>query len=133
LSQELTRYLWIGFGSALGGMARYGVYGLMVRVAGDTFPWGTLTVNVAGSLFIGWFAALSAPEGRWFVPVVARQFVMVGVCGGFTTFSSFSLETLRLLNDGQFAKALANIGASLPLCLVGVWLGYAIGTAMNER
>lgn len=127
MNETAFRYLWIGLGSALGGMARYWTYCLIARAAGGTFPWGTLMVNVVGSTFIGWFAALTAPEGRWLVPVAARQFVMVGICGGFTTFSSFSLETLRLVNDGEWGKAVFNAAASLVLCLAGVWLGWTIG------
>lgn len=126
-------YLWIGLGSGLGGAARYAATGVIARLLGATFPWGTLAVNVAGSAVIGWLAAMTTPEGRVLAPPAARQFLMVGLCGGFTTFSTFSLETLRLLHDGQFAKALANVGASLLLCLAGVWLGYALGTAVNER
>jgi CrcB protein len=129
----LLTWFWVGLGSGLGGMARYATYGLVARLWGATFPWGTLAVNVTGSFVIGWLAAITAPEGRFLAPVAARQFLMAGVCGGFTTFSTFSLETLRLLNGGELAKALANIGASLLLCLAGVWSGYALGAAMNDR
>jgi CrcB protein len=133
MPDSAIRYLLIGLGSALGGMARYWCGGAMARALGETFPWGTFVVNVAGCAFIGWFAGATAPEGRLLVPPLARQFVMVGVCGGFTTFSSFGIETLRLAGDGQYAKAAANIAGSLVLCLAGVWLGYEVGSNWSER
>jgi CrcB protein len=129
----MIAYLWIAAGSALGGMARYLCSGLAARILGDTFPWGTLIVNVVGCAFIGLFATLTGPDGRLLVATPARQFVMVGVCGGFTTFSSFSLETLSLARDGQWTRVAWNAGGSLLLCLLGVWLGYAAANAINQR
>lgn len=126
-------YLWIAIGSAMGGMARYWCYGFMARAIGETFPWGTLAVNVIGCSFIGLFASLTGPEGRYLVQPSTRMFVMTGFCGGYTTFSTFSLETLNLAREGEWLKAAANITASLVLCLVGVWLGHAIATTWNER
>jgi len=124
--------LWIAVGCALGGVARYWVSGFVARAVGETFPWGTLSVNAAGSLLIGLFAALSGPDGRWLLSTPARQFAMLGVFGGFTTFSSFSLQTLNLVQDGEWAAAAGNIGLSLLLCLTGVWLGHALGLAVNR-
>jgi len=126
-------YLWIALGSALGGAARYWCYGLMARMLGETFPWGTLAVNVIGCSFIGVFATLTGPEGRWLAPSSLRMFVMTGVCGGFTTFSTFGLETLYLARDGQWLKAAVNVLASLLFCLMGVWIGHLMATALNER
>jgi CrcB protein len=126
-------YLWIGLGSALGGMGRYSFPALAARWIGETFPWGTLWVNVLGSFFIGLFATLVSPEDRLFVPASARQLVMVGRCGGFTTFSTLSLETLNLARDGQWIKAAGNILGTFLLCLVGVWGGHALATLLNER
>jgi CrcB protein len=80
-------------------MARYWCAGAMARALGETFPWGTLVVNAGGCAFIGWFAGVTAPEGRLLAPPLARQFVVVGVGGGFTTFSSFGIRTLRLSED----------------------------------
>jgi CrcB protein len=125
-------YLWIAIGSALGGAARYALGGAIARGTGSTFPWGTLAVNVIGCAFIGWFAAFTGPEGRLLVSTRTRQFVMVGICGGFTTFSSFSLETLNLLREGQSGRAAANIGLSIVLCMMGVWLGSGVAQAMNK-
>ena len=96
----MLAYVLIAIGSALGGMARYWCTGVMARLIGETFPWGTLFVNVLGSLIIGIFATLTAPDGRMFVDQTIRQFVMIGFLGGYTTFSSFSLQTLNLVNDG---------------------------------
>lgn len=125
-------YLWIGLGSALGGMARYWCSAFVPRLLGTTFPWGTFTVNVIGCGFIGFFAALTNPEGRWLVAPLPRQFVMVGICGGFTTFSSFSLETLNLARDGEWLRAGANVAGSVVCCLAGVWLGHVLASSLNR-
>jgi fluoride exporter len=85
-------YVWVAVGSALGGMARYWCSGFAARLIGEWFPWGTLIVNVSGSFVIGAFAALSAAEGPFLISPEQRIFVMVGLCGGYTTFSSFSLK-----------------------------------------
>ena len=129
----MSAYLWIAAGSALGGMARYFCTGLAARFIGDTFPWGTMLVNIVGCTFIGLFATFTGPDGRFLVAPTVRQFVMVGICGGFTTFSSFSLETLNLARDGQWVKVGANVLGSVLFCLLGVWLGHAAATALNER
>jgi CrcB protein len=126
-------YLWIALGSAIGGAARYWSYGISARLFGETFPWGTLAVNVIGSAFIGFFATLTSPDGRLLVPSSTRQFVMAGFCGGFTTFSTFSLETLNLARDGEWGRVLGNVLGTVILCLAGVWCGYALATALNER
>ena len=125
-------YLWVGLGSALGGMARYGCSGLAARYIGATFPWGTLIVNVSGSVVIGFLATLTLADGRLLISPDARAFLMIGVCGGFTTFSSLSLETLNLARDGEWLWASANVVLSVVLCLVAVWLGH-IGAAALGR
>jgi fluoride exporter len=88
-------------------------------------------VNVSGCCFIGLFAALTAPEGRLMAPVSLRLFVMIGICGGYTTLSSFSLETLNLARDHDLGRAAANVMLSMVLCLSGVWLGNALGQGLN--
>jgi len=98
---------------------------------GQTFPLGTLVINVLGSFVIGFFATLTGPDGRYLVPGDIRQFVMVGICGGYTTFSSFSLQTLTLLQDGEVMRAGLNVGASVVLCLISVWLGYVAAASLN--
>ena len=113
-------------------MARYALQGLAARQLGATFPWGTLIVNVLGCAFIGWFATMTAPEGRMLVGTTARQFVMVGICGGFTTFSSFSLETLNLFRAGEPVRAAYYVLASVIVWLAGVWMGSAAALEMSR-
>ncbi len=125
-------YLWIALGSALGGAGRYWCSGVIARNIGETFPWGTLTVNVVGSLLIGFLATVSEPDGRLLMSTTLRQFFMIGVFGGFTTFSSFSLQALNLVRDGQWVPASLYILGSVALCLVGVWLGHGLGIAINR-
>jgi CrcB protein len=124
--------LWVMIGSALGGGARYWCSGFIARTIGETFPWGTLTVNAMGSLIIGLIAALTGPDGRLLMGTEARQFIMMGVLGGFTTFSSFSLQTLTLAQDGEWTRAGLNVVGSVVVCLVAVWAGWALGTAINR-
>jgi fluoride exporter len=124
-------YFWIAVGSALGGMARYWCTGFAARVLGETFPWGTLLVNITGSLIIRFFATLTGPDGRIFASSTVRQFVMIGPCGGYTTFSSFSLQTLKLANDGEWLQAGGNIIGSVVLCLLAVWLGHILAVSIN--
>jgi CrcB protein len=124
-------YLWIAIGGALGSVGRFWFSGVVGRQFGETFPWGTLLVNVFGSFVIGLLAALAEPGGRRFIGPTGRQFLMYGVCGGYTTFSSFSLQTLELMRDGDWFKAGANVAGSMVLCLVAVWLGYALGAGFN--
>ena len=128
----LQIYLLVGLGGALGSVGRYAVSGLVATGFGETFPWGTLVVNVVGSFVIGFFATLTAPDGRLFVGAGTRQFVMTGICGGFTTFSSFSLNTLNLINDGEWLYAGGNIAGSVTLCLISVWLGSISAAALNQ-
>jgi fluoride exporter len=123
---------WIFLGSGLGGVLRFLCSGLIARAFGETFPWGTLLVNVTGSFLIGLFAVVTGPDGRLLVVSTARQSVMVGIFGGYTTFSSFSLQTLNLARDGQWGLVAVNIILSLVLCLGGVWLGFAAGVAVNR-
>ncbi len=127
----MQSYLWIAIGSALGGMARFWCSGLVARWFGETFPWGTLIVNVSGSFVIGFFATLTGPDGRVFASSLTRQFVMIGICGGYTTFSSFSLQTLNQMNDGEWLYAAGNIVLSVVLCLLAVWAGYLAANGLN--
>jgi CrcB protein len=124
-------YLWIAIGSALGGIARFWCSGVVARLFGETFPWGTLFVNVTGSLLIGFFATLTGPDGRIFAGSTMRQFVMFGLLGGFTTFSSFSLQTLNLVQDGELLQAGGNVVGSVLVCLLAVWLGHVLALSIN--
>lgn len=124
----LLHMLLASFGSALGGIARYGLSGWVARRWGERFPAGTLAVNVAGAFAIGlvaflpWEEILSAP-----LVESARAFLMAGILGGFTTVSSFSLQTLVLLQEGEGRKAAGNIVLSVVLCLVAVAAGVICG------
>src|ERR1700756_236965 len=124
--RTMGMYLLIALGGALGTTGRYFLSGTAARLVGETFPWGTLIINVTGSFAIGFFAVLTGPDGRYYVNSAGRQFFMTGICGGYTTFSSFSLQTLNLLNDGQTLYAGGYIVLSVVLCLIGVWLGVTL-------
>jgi CrcB protein len=124
-------YIWVAIGGALGTVARFWCSGVAARLIGETFPWGTLIVNIVGSFIIGFAATALGPDGRMFVGTTARQFVMVGFCGGYTTFSSFSLQTLNLLNDGEWLYAVSNVGLSVALCFIAVWAGHVFAMNLN--
>ena len=125
-------YLLIAFGGAIGSVSRFWLSGLIGSRIGETFPWGTLWVNVTGCIVIGFIATLTGPEGRIFASSDSRQFLMTGICGGYTTFSSFGLQTMNLVRDGDWLPAAGNILASVILCLVGVWLGHIGATYLNQ-
>jgi crcB protein len=125
-------YSLVALGGAIGSVARFWCSGLVANALGQTFPWGTLVVNVAGSLVIGFTATLTGPDGRMFVPSDVRTFIMVGVCGGYTTFSSFSLQTLALMQDGEWFQAGGNVVLSVALCMVSVWLGHVLAASINQ-
>jgi fluoride exporter len=120
----MLTYFLVALGGAIGSVARLWLSVCVATLTGLTFPWGTIIINVLGSLIIGFFATLTGPDGRIAVPLNARAFVMVGLCGGFTTFSAFSLQTLDLARDGRLLQAGANIVLSLVLCLAAVVLGH---------
>lgn len=122
---------WIFVGGGLGSLGRLWFSGWIANTVGQTFPWGTLIVNVSGSFVIGLFSTLTGPQGRWAASPAFRQFFMLGICGGYTTFSSFSLQTLMLAEDGEWFKAGGNCVLSLGLCLFGVWLGHIVALEMN--
>jgi CrcB protein len=131
ITAAMGMYLVVALGGALGTTGRYFISGVAARLIGETFPWGTLIINVTGSFIIGFFAALTGPDGRLYVGSSGRQFFMTGICGGYTTFSSFSLQTLNLVNDGEWFRAGANMGLSVVLCLVAVWAGFLLANMIN--
>ena len=128
----MLEYLLIALGGALGSVTRYWVSGAVGQRFGEFFPYGTLVVNVTGSLLIGFFATLTAPDGRFLAQPGLRVFVMYGICGGYTTFSSFSLQTLNLARDGEWLAAGGNAVFSVATCLFAVWLGHALALMLNK-
>ncbi len=122
----MSIYLWVALGSALGGMARYGCSTVAARLIPGAFPWGTLFVNVVGSGLIGLFAAFAGTD-HWLGRETVAVFLMVGVCGGYTTFSAVSLQAVELTRAGHGARVAVYIVASVLLCLVATVLGFAIG------
>jgi len=125
--QNLMPYAWVALGGAIGSVARAWVSTAVTTALGGVFPWATLGINILGSAVIGWFAVVGAPDGRFMATDNARAFVMAGLCGGFTTFSAFSLQTLQLIQADATGQALAYVAASVALCLLGVWLGTLLG------
>ena len=128
----MLAYLWVAIGGAVGSMGRFWIFQVVTNRYGGVFPLGTLVINVTGSFLIGIFAALNEPDGHMGASPTFRQFFMVGICGGYTTFSSFSLETLRQVQAGNMLYAGGNVVLSVVLCLIGVWLGYMVGALINS-
>lgn len=129
----IVTYLWLALGGAIGTVARFWLDGFVSGYFGKTFPLGILIINVTGSFLIGLLYALIGPEGVRMVSPVVRTFFMVGICGGYTTFSSFSLNTLNLAREGQWFYAGANVVLSVVLCLLGVWLGFLLGASFKPK
>jgi len=123
--------IMVALGGAIGSVARYWLALLMLPLSRD-LPWGTIAINIIGSFAISFFGTLTLDHGRFAVPEIWRLAFMVGVCGGFTTFSSFSLQTLDLLRAGQPGKAVLNIGISVIVCLIAVWLGFLAAQQINS-
>ncbi len=127
----MTLYLLIALGGALGSMARYWLSTLIDTQAGSAFPWGTFCVNVSGCIAIGFLATWTGPVSRHFTHET-RLFFMTGICGGFTTFSAFSLQTLNLIREGDSLRAGAYVISSVVLCLAGVWLGHLLAAPFTR-
>jgi CrcB protein len=119
-----TATFWVAVGGALGSVARYWMAVAVARMAGDAFPWGTLLINITGSFVIAYFGTMTSPGGARPASIEMRLFVMVGLCGGYTTFSAFSMQTIELLRGGEAGRAIAYIIASVALCLTGTVLGF---------
>jgi fluoride exporter len=121
-------YLWVALGGALGSVARYWMTNAVAALTGPRFPWGTIAINVIGSFIIGFVAFLTTPVGRVSISFDVRAFILVGICGGYTTFSAFSLQTLELMRAGHWLEAGGNILLSVVACVFAVWAGYVLGT-----
>jgi CrcB protein len=128
----LASSIAVALGGALGSLGRYWIAELFAALGIMAFPWATLFANVTGSFLIGVITTLTGPDGRLLVAPELRQFWMVGVCGGYTTFSSFSLQTLTLAQGGEWARAGLNVVLSVVLCLLAVWLGHLAAAALNR-
>ena len=129
---SFTNCLWVMAGGALGTLLRYVVSVLALPISGQ-LPWGTIIINVTGSMLIGFFGTLTLAGGRYPVSDTLRLFVMIGICGGYTTFSSFSLQTLDLMRDGHYLRAGFNVLGSVALCLLAVFIGYAMAATINAK
>ncbi|MCZ8546402.1 fluoride efflux transporter CrcB [Mesorhizobium qingshengii] len=125
-------YLAVSAGAVIGSVLRALASIGALAWLGPGFPWGTLFVNVLGSFVIGFYATLTGPDGRVLAGTRWRQFVMTGICGGFTTFSTFSLETFRLFQGGHWPMAGLNVGVSIVTWLVAVWLGHMVASRLNR-
>lgn len=125
-------YFYVAAGGALGSVLRFWVANAVARRFGEALPWGTIAVNVSGSFLIGLIAGCAHPGSR-FANESFRQFFVAGLCGGYTTFSAFSLQTFDLARTGNWLAAGGNVFVSVALCLVGVWLGHLIGAALGSR
>src|ERR1700685_674000 len=121
--------MWFTLGSVLGGTARFWLSGFVARRVGETFPWGTVVVNVSGAFLLGILAASAASHGV-FAALRPWQFAAIGILGTYTTVSSFSLQTLALARHGAMMRAAGNMVLSLSLCLVAVAGGFAAGLAV---
>jgi len=126
-------YILVMIGGALGTGARFWVSGFVAEHGSKLFPLGTLIVNITGSFAIGFFAAFVDPEGSWLIPPRVGELFTIGVCGGYTTFSSFSIQTLDLVRDGDWLKAGLNTALSFVCCLAAVWLGRFLGLGILPK
>ena len=126
----MIKYLLLATGGAIGTILRYSMSGLTYRMVNSVFPWGTIVVNLTGSFAIGLLWGFFEIQN---ISSNMRNFIFIGILGGFTTFSTFSVETLSLALDRQYLKAAVNIAASVSTCLVGVWGGHVLASAVNQR
>lgn len=123
----MLNYLYVAVGGAFGSVLRFWLSGFVARHYGESFPLGTLFINVSGSLVIGFVAESTGPDGRFFLSPHLRDGLLIGVLGGYTTFSSFSLQTMNLIRVGEGVRAGVNVLLSVAICLLAVWLGQVVG------
>src|SRR3954462_13973191 len=128
---SLTTCLLVMLGGALGSLARY-VLSFLAEDYNHPVPLATIGINITGSFLIGFFGTLTLAHGRFPVSENVRMFVMVGLCGGYTTFSSFSLQTLDLMRSGAIGRAAINVVASVVLCVLAVGAGHIVSAQLND-
>ena len=128
----ITSYLVVFLGGGLGAGLRFALSGWIDQRFNGTFPLGTLLINITGSLAIGFLASLTDTTGKILIGPYGREFLMIGILGGYTTFSSFSLQTLNLARGGEWAAAGLNCLLSLSLCLIAVWFGHILAQVINN-
>jgi CrcB protein len=132
IPETLRLYVVVSAGAVVGSVLRaLASIGALAWLS-PAFPWGTLFVNGLGSFVIGFYATLTGPDGRVLAGTHQRQFVMTGICGGFTTFSMFSFETFSLVHKGNWPMAGLNVGVSIVTWLVAVWLGHMVASRLNR-
>jgi fluoride exporter len=120
----MMHYIAVFFGGAIGSVSRYALSGAVYRVFGQDFPYGTLAVNILGCAIIG--AVMELADTRFLAPITLKALLAAGFCGGFTTFSTFSFETLAMMSSGSYVQALYNIAASILSCLGATWAGMQL-------
>jgi fluoride exporter len=121
----MQKTILIAMAGATGTLLRYWLAGVVAKQYGETFPWGTLAVNLIGCLVAG--AVFGLTEERFLVSDTVRTVILIGLLGGFTTFSAYGLQTLTLLRDGSFGLAILNVVTSNILGLFMAWIGYVLG------
>jgi CrcB protein len=127
---SLATCIIIALGGAVGTLARYLISMAALPISHE-LPWGTIVINITGCFVIGFFGTLTLAHGRFSAPENLRLFVMVGLCGGYTTFSAFGLQTLDLLRAGALWRAAINVAASVVLCVLAVGIGHLAGAHFN--
>lgn len=128
----IQTYLVVMLGGALGSAARLGLSSAIAMRYGDKFPTGTVVVNILGCFVIGLYEGLTGPEGAFPASPLSRHFVMIGILGGFTTFSSFGLQTYNLVSQGEWFRGALNVVLSVVICLLAVWVGSAVALAFKR-
>ena len=128
---SFTTTLYIVLGGAIGTFARYAISVAALPISRQ-LPWGTILINISGCALIGFFGTLTLAHGRYPVSENFRLFVMTGICGGYTTFSAFSLQTLDLMRGGAMTRALLNVALSVILCIAAVALGHLVASKLNQ-
>lgn len=129
----MKSYFLVALGSALGGIARFWLAGIFAQRLGEAFPWGTIVVNVTGCFLIGLADAWMRADGHPALGTGARQLLMIGLLGGYTTFSAFGLQTLHLIGNGRSGAAAGNVTLSVVACLLAVWLGQLCANGLSQR